>query len=286
MNSSPLPGPVNPGQPTTGPSASAQNAGVEAARYVRGQQNSRSGAPWLGLNRTGDIIYVINGSNASVERGGVLGLDSAALTPTNNAAGFWDHVVMNGVTPAVATHTGNFVITIDPIPAGKLGRAWISGIAQVRLDVTAATDTFADVEASTGYLKTGTRGSAQIVWKDSGTGKGSDGKGILGIVRLGNPQAFAQVVTLSSNGGSAGDAGTMTSWTYDAFDLITGAKLNGDSPLPLTGNGQRVLNYSMTAGSWGIGQWHGTTFVLVYANEHFTSQSNCSDNDYTEDGFT
>ena len=72
--------------------------------------------------------------------------------------------------PAAADHIGNFVILLEPA-AGEIGRACISGVCPVRVDVNDEDDQFADVkDGEATMLESAPTGSARIIWKESGTG--------------------------------------------------------------------------------------------------------------------
>lgn len=206
---------------------------------------------------------MVNTSGAAVDRYGVLGIGSIAISPADNEPEFAVHVVLNGVTPTIADHSGKFVILLEPIANGQIGRAWISGLCRVKLEITSATDTFADVKASSAELKTGGTGSAQILWKESGTGSGK-----LGIIRLGNPaQEFP--VYLTRNGGSDGSDTVQCSMTYDVYaDSAKTQKLNTASTgAPIAPQMQRPNLGPMIAAKIGKARYDAGTLVLIWCDE-------------------
>lgn len=81
-------------------------------------------------------------------------------------------------------------------------------------------------------------------------------------------------VNVSQTGGSAGNSTTTCSFTYNVTDAITAASLG--TGVAINGNGQRVVNATMTAGTKGRGYINSSgVFVLRWVDERIT-QTNCS----------
>lgn len=118
------------------------------------------------------LVNVHNDSGSLVERGGVLGIKGATFDPAASIDEFFNCITVDGETPTTASHTGLFVVAVEPIPAGTIGKAVASGLAHVLLEVADADHQWADVtNSSAAKLTTGFTGSARIVWKQSGTGE-------------------------------------------------------------------------------------------------------------------
>lgn len=167
-----MPGPlqdVQSGQPLRIPAA-RHNAWNAAARGVEAVQQSGGGAPLSGIGDTTTVILVQNKTDDDIDRFGVLGLDVPVFGADTDE--FKNRVVMKGVTPVIATHTGKFVVAMEPIKKDGIGRAAIQGVFPCLLNVTSGSDTFADVQESSLELKTGASGAARIIYKQSGTGTG------------------------------------------------------------------------------------------------------------------
>lgn len=122
--------------------------------------------------REGITILIKNASGADVAQFGVLGLDEPVIAAADNLPEFKQRVVMKGLTPVIATHTGRFAVLAEPIKNGAMGRGFIAGIVPARLEVVSESDAWADVKASSAELKSGSQGAAQILHKQSGTGSG------------------------------------------------------------------------------------------------------------------
>jgi len=150
-------------------SADAYNAFVEAAQAYRDGRQGQ-GREISHQVRSSGIVRVRNDSGSAVGRFGVLGVDAPAITPTSSLSGFQNHLVLSCSTPASA-HAGRFVVLLEPIPAGRIGRAMAGGVVQVQIDVTDSGHGFAEVKNSDpAKLASGATGSAVILWKESGTG--------------------------------------------------------------------------------------------------------------------
>lgn len=146
------------------------NTFVDAARQMR-QRSIDNGAARArqALRHTG-IVVIKNNSGADVERFGVLGVDRALFTPTENLDSFQNHVLLSGIRPAASVHAGKFVIALEPIKSGKIGPAYIDGVCPARITF-AGEEPFADVKDNDlASLQAATTGSARVLWKEPGTG--------------------------------------------------------------------------------------------------------------------
>jgi len=147
--------------------------GTRCSTPRRAHKNSREGGNAAGnrSTRNADIVLVKNSSGSDVARFGVLGISGVIFTPTDSLATFQDQVAVTGVTPTTASHVGKFVVLLDPIANGKVGRGWIAGVCQVQVDVTDTAHKFCDVRNSDrAKLVSSASGSARIIYSESGTG--------------------------------------------------------------------------------------------------------------------
>lgn len=153
--------------------AQAWNAFIDAARAHRRNLGARGPAPQLRSVKEG-LIRVKNTTDDDVSEFNVLGLDDEELvfSPEDNEEGWKRTPVLKGVVPEDGTHDSKYVITQEPIPQGKIGIARIFGYTPVLLDVDNESDTHAViVDEDTTKMASSTSGSAQILWKESGTGE-------------------------------------------------------------------------------------------------------------------
>ena len=117
------------------------------------------------------IVPVKNASGADRNRFDVLGIDAPLFTPTDNLTSFQNQIALVGVTPREADHYGKFAILLEPLRTGRIGKACVSGVCVVRLNVLDESHDFADVEdGCTENLKTGSALAAtggRITWRPS-----------------------------------------------------------------------------------------------------------------------
>ncbi len=173
--------------------AATWNAMVDAARSHVEQQHDQS-APTDGLFRQGDIVKVRNQSGQSLDRFAVLGIDSPAIDPQENQREFKNHVALNAVTPT-AQHRGRFVVLLEPLAGGRIGKAWLSGVCPARINVLEDWHSHADIqEGDSSSLTSHPAGSAQILWKEPGTGLK------WAVVRLSSAHRSSFLIRVPTNG--------------------------------------------------------------------------------------
>lgn len=81
-------------------------------------------------------------------------------------------------------------------------------------------------------------------------------------------------VKLTQTGGSAGTSSAQCSFTYTVKDITEGQTLGVS--IAMTGNGNRIVNAAMTAGTYGLAYWFlDGTLKLIWCDER-VSQTNCT----------
>lgn len=148
--------------------ARTYNAMIDAAEDYQNRKNRTHSES---LDRIpSNVIYVKNESGAVVDRLNILGISNTLIGATSNY--FKERVALSGVIPLAANHaSGKFVITIEPIANNSMGRAIISGICQIQINVTDANHCFADITNNdVTKLTSAASGPATILWKEVGTG--------------------------------------------------------------------------------------------------------------------
>lgn len=184
-------GRVEPGQRISSAfSARAWNRAQDAADLVLGARTgAEAGAP-AGVERASNIVLVRNDSGQDVSRLGVLGISGVVIDPSGGtlagtdaaskrAREFIARPVLTGVTPN-ATHAEAFVVCLEPIKNGKIGRAAASGTFACRVNVTSTAHKFAI--AKTGdlsQLQSAACGVLQLAWKEGGTGENKWAVGVM-----------------------------------------------------------------------------------------------------------
>jgi len=151
------------------PSAAAHNAFVEAVEYIRRLQGSEGATPdWIFWQAA--IVPIKNGSGFDRNQFDVLGIDDVFPTPTSNLNAFKAGPILHGVTPATS-HAGKFAILLEPAANGKIVRCCAAGICRAKVDVSDTSHLYAEVKnGDAGSLQSVLKGSARILWQESGTG--------------------------------------------------------------------------------------------------------------------
>ena len=168
---------MSDGRVTPGPikgqlSARALNRAQEAAGIVLGQRpNGTADGPSAGPASYTPILAK-NNTTGAVRRWGVLSVAGVVFTPsgaTGNATQqFQDQPVLSGGLP---TGGQSFVVAVEPIAAGKIGRVAVAGVVQAKINVVSESDTFATAkDGDLTQLTSAASGEAQILWKEPGTG--------------------------------------------------------------------------------------------------------------------
>lgn len=262
---------VQSGQPLAIP-ASAYNAFIDAAVDLR-QRTAHIGQDTRPASLQPGIVLVRNDSGSARARFEVLGIDSPVIAPTDNEVEFKNHVAFKGVMPAVASHTGRFVVLAEPIASGKIGRAFTAGVCPIKLVVPDETQDwrFAEIaDGVTAHLEANSQGSAAILWRAGGTGVQ------WAIVRLGQPVSAQSVifpVMLSQIGGAQGDGENPATWTYDVVDALSGEPLESAvNPVAAPHRWQRPSAGTMLPATFGYAHFQddgegGEDIVLGWINE-------------------
>jgi hypothetical protein len=186
-------GRIQPGPVRGQLSARAWNRAQDAADIVLGQRSDGTAAGPSDGPSSYTPILARNSTTGTVHRWGVLSVAGVVFTPsgaTGNATQqFQDQPVLSGGLP---TGGSSFVVAVEPIAAGKIGRVAVAGVVQAKINVVSESDTFATAkDGDLTQLASATSGEAQILWKESGTGTGKwaivrfGGSGGAGGSRLG-----------------------------------------------------------------------------------------------------
>lgn len=153
---------VRRGDPLVIP-AQTFNTFIDAARDF--QQRQRSARRRVQRERQdAGIILVRNESGQDRERFDVLGIQGPIITPTDNADEFANRVALSGDVPST-THAGRFVVLLEPLRDGAIGRACIDGVCVVQVEMADEEHGFADVKVGdASVLESSSSGTAQLLW--------------------------------------------------------------------------------------------------------------------------
>ena len=171
-------------------SAQTHNAMIDAAKAyaasLSGQVGENIGNNFL----RNDLILVRNDTGSNRAPFEILGIAGLLITPELNLGTFLDKIGVNGVLPNVIDHSEKFVILTEPIPKDSIGRGWLSGVAQVRIQVSEASQSAVRaglIDGNSFELKAG-EGGIPIIWKEDGIGTK------WGLVRIGGGGGGSGVV--------------------------------------------------------------------------------------------
>jgi hypothetical protein len=230
------------------------NRAQEAANIVLGQRpNGTADGPSAGPVPYTPILAK-NNTTGAVRRWGVLSVAGVVFTPsgaTGNATQqFQDQPVLSGGLP---TGGSSFVVAVEPIAAGKIGRVAVAGVVQAKINVVSESDTFATAkDGDLTQLTSASSGEATILWKESGTGAGK-----WALVRFGAAGAAGIRLGKVTGTWSKGATASVTHWKGDGSQPVTGA--SGPAKFSAINRAQTVTG--PTGGYWvGCesidGTWH------------------------------
>jgi hypothetical protein len=139
---------------------------------VRNSGRGTGAGPSKPSTKDWGIVSILNDTSIDLDVGHVLGIEGPLINPPENEYEFCYRLHLTGIAPLEASHTGKFAVAVEPIPAGGIRRACVSGLCVARVNVTDEDETdWADVSnGDTDYLAAGASGGAQILWIESGTG--------------------------------------------------------------------------------------------------------------------
>lgn len=153
------------------------------------------------------IVLVKNTLSRAMPRFSVLGLRGSTYNPLysdQQLTEFKNQIALHGETPSSIT-SGRFCVLQNDAQPGEVVAGMVSGVTPCRIKVESLTDEFAEIETTTTvdqtrYLKSGSSGSAQILFRPEYTGEQ------WGVVRLGNrPAGDTEIVQVVHPGETTGE---------------------------------------------------------------------------------
>jgi hypothetical protein len=235
-------------------SARAWNRAQDAADIVLGDRYGQAGEAQIDGPKPYTPILARNSTTGTVNRWGVLSVAGVVFTPsgaTGNATQqFQDQPVLSGGLP---TGGSSFVVAVEPIAAGKIGRVAVAGVVQAKINVVSESDTFATAkDGDLTQLTSASSGEATILWKESGTGAGK-----WALVRFGAAGAAGIRLGKVSGTWSKNTTASVTQWKGDGSYQVTGPS----GPLTFSAINRAQTVTGPTGGYWvGCesidGTWH------------------------------
>lgn len=198
------------------------------------------------------ICYVRNDTAFTCDAFTVLGLNGPVITRAQDDVEFRNSITFKGVTPDSDDHEGKYCILQEPIKSGEQGRAVMAGVSWAQLSITSADDEFAEIEDATrSHLKTGSEGSAKILYKESGTGTNKWGLVYLYCCSTPTGIPFRNDSSGSETVPAYGVMRVTGSATISGVEHVTVAKPNTDFKRKYLVNGSTAVPYNETGkGTW------------------------------------
>jgi len=211
--------------------ARSWNLMVDAAEIVLGAPQDFSADGVQGPAAPNHTILCRNDSGAAVGRWGVLAITGMVIAPsgaTGAATLSWQtSPAVIGVAPPTGT-VGGFVVAVEPIASGKIGRAAVAGVVQAKVDVSDASHGFAVPQAgSTSAFASASSGAVKILWKQ-GTGSGQwalllfdNGGPMTRLGKVSSTWSKGSTATVTEYTGAGTSKGT-TFTSSNVFATVTG----------------------------------------------------------------
>jgi hypothetical protein len=160
---------VQPGQPLIIPAALWNDLMglLQAGRAGRTAAGGGQGAAPFGT-----VILVRNDSEVNIDRFGVLAIIGPVFGPAASESGFTDSGCLAAFVPS-AEYVQQFVVVQEPILAGAVGRAVISGFTIARVNLHGPrwpggpVDGWAIAAEGLTVLQSAPSGAAQILWSEA-----------------------------------------------------------------------------------------------------------------------
>lgn len=248
------------GRVTPGPirgqlSAAALNRAQDAADLVLEQRGNGMADGPRDAPPTYVPILAKNATTGAVARWGVMSVAGVVFTPSGSTGSatrqFQDQPVISGGLPTGGTA---FVVAVEPIKAGGIGRCAVAGVVQARINIVSASDTFATAkDGDLTQLTSSSSGEASILWKESGTGANK-----WALVRFGAAGAtFGNRLGKASGTWTKGATASVTHWKGDGTAAVSGP--SGPATFVAINRAQTITG--PTGGYWvGVdsidGTWH------------------------------
>jgi hypothetical protein len=175
-------GRIEAGQKLAGAiSARAWNRAQDAADRVLGVGTGITGGGATGADPAPNIVLIKNNSGADVPWLGVLGISGVEISPVGGnltgdtdadrkAREFASRPVLTGGQPSSSSDE-LFVVAMEPIKSGAIGRAACGGVFACKVNVTNEAHKFAKAkDGDRTQLQSASCGVLQLLWKEGGTG--------------------------------------------------------------------------------------------------------------------
>ena len=152
--------------------AATWNSFIDAAEYVKNLQSDQRGGPLSNGNSSG-VVLLKNGESTLFPRFSAMAITDVLIRPDANEPEF------TGKCPAFlgrkvtnAYEEYPYAVLLEPVDAGKIGRALLLGIVPAKVSILDPEHKFAEpmVGNASGAMQSAENGVARILWKAGNTG--------------------------------------------------------------------------------------------------------------------
>lgn len=256
---------VVPGEEVVVP-AEAYNAMLDAGQAERRRQLDRTSRT-PDIFRQGTIVRVKNQSGRALSRRHILGLSAPIFTPTQSLDAFQREVTFRGTIPD-SSHRGKFAVLLDPIDVGRIGRAHVDGVTQVKVNVLDPGHTCCDVAPGDTHklVSMANGGSAQMLWTETGQAGEQ-----WAIVRLGTN---CRVCCTSSSSSSSSD--TSHECPTGECGACGEGKVSCDMVVEVTGLNSGDFNCAQLNGAFHCIHVSGCTWFASFGENPTPTSTTCT----------
>lgn len=232
------------------------NSFIDAAEYVKNLQSDQRGGPLSNGNYSG-VVLLKNGESTLFPRFSAMAITDVLIRPDVNEPEF------TGKCPAFlgrkvtnAYEEYPYAVLLEPVDAGKIGRALLLGIVPAKVSILDPEHKFAEpmVGNASGAMQSAENGVARIIWKGGNSGNQWC---LLQLGGAGSGGGDDKVVMCQVARGSLG-----AGYEVNVYAEGKDSEATGSGILYLA---ELALNSTLPAGTWIIG--HRAMLKVTGGNE-------------------
>lgn len=236
--------------------AATWNSFIDAAEYVKNLQSDQRGGPLSNGNYSG-VVLLKNGESTLFPRFSAMAITDVLIRPDVNEPEF------TGKCPAFlgrkvtnAYEEYPYAVLLEPVDAGKIGRALLLGIVPAKVSILDPEHKFAEpmVGNASGAMQSAENGVARIIWKGGNSGNQWC---LLQLGGAGSGGGDDKVVMCQVARGSLG-----AGYEVNVYAEGKDSEATGSGILYLA---ELALNSTLPAGTWIIG--HRAMLKVTGGNE-------------------
>lgn len=236
--------------------AATWNSFIDAAEYVKNLQSDQRGGPLSNGNSSG-VVLLKNGESTLFPRFSAMAITDVLIRPDANEPEF------TGKCPAFlgrkvtnAYEEYPYAVLLEPVDAGKIGRALLLGIVPAKVSILDPEHKFAEpmVGNASGAMQSAENGVARIIWKGGNSGNQWC---LLQLGGAGSGGGDDKVVMCQVARGSLG-----AGYEVNVYAEGKDSEATGSGILYLA---ELALNSTLPAGTWIIG--HRAMLKVTGGNE-------------------